>query len=101
MAYRCMGCRDLFPSIEQMRAHRPNCEARKSMESKGVWNFKILLVITNPQGISTQILHYQSQEIADAAFAQLGKAPKTENFTTSVLKLYKPTKDSINYGEEE
>jgi hypothetical protein len=66
-----------------------------------VWNYKILLVITNGQGVSTQLLHYQDQEHADEAFKQLAVAPQNESFKTSVLKLYKPVKSTVGYREED
>ncbi len=66
-----------------------------------VWNYKIMLVVTNPQGISTQILHYQDQQKADIAFDQLAKNPKAANFEVSVLKLYKPVRERAGYGDAE
>lgn len=101
MIYRC-PCGERFTALGALKDHRTGCT--KTYEGKtmnGVWNYKILLVISNPQGISTQILHYQDQSKADMAFDQLGKAPKAPNFETSVLKLYKPVKERINYGDDE
>lgn len=58
--------------------------------SIGVWNYKIMVVLTTPQGaITSQMLHFQEYEVAEEAHKELEAAPEIPNMQMSAIRLYK------------
>jgi hypothetical protein len=55
-----------------------------------VWNYKIMVVITTPQGsITSQMLHFQEYDVAEEAYQELVDAPEVPLMAMSAIRLYK------------
>jgi hypothetical protein len=54
-----------------------------------VWNYKIVLIVTTANGITSQMLHYQDYDMAEEAYRELEAAPEVPNMLMTAIRLYK------------